>query len=221
MGGLFLLTFNIISRTVTFFGIMISSVVQKMSLISPILIGVLFYSENLSLLRITGIIAAVSAIIVINMPFDKGEDNQRKRTMWIYPFLTWLLSSVIDAAFFIIGKTSGKEQSSLFLVILFGTAAILGILFFLIHQRKQETVFPLHIFPLGILLGVPNFMSIYYLMKTISQGWDASLIFPVNNVGIISFSMLGALIIFKETTNKFKIAGIGLAIAAVLLITLS
>ncbi|MFN5790372.1 MAG: hypothetical protein ACK469_16570, partial [Bacteroidota bacterium] len=37
LGGLFIITFNIMSKTVTHFGIMISSVTQKMSLIAPIL----------------------------------------------------------------------------------------------------------------------------------------------------------------------------------------
>ena len=58
-------------------------------------------------------------------------------------------------------------------------------------------------------------------MKAIGQGWDASLMFPINNVGIIGLSMLGALLIFKESANKYKYIGIGLAIGAVVLITLS
>jgi multidrug transporter EmrE-like cation transporter len=64
-------------------------------------------------------------------------------------------------------------------------------------------------------------MSIHYLMKAIGQGWDASLMFPINNVGIIAISMLGALLIFKEKANKYKLMGITLAISAVLLIALS
>jgi multidrug transporter EmrE-like cation transporter len=44
--------------------------------------------------------------------------------------------------------------------------------------------------------------------------------FPINNVGIIAISMVGALLIFKEKANKFKLMGIALAISAVLLIAL-
>ncbi len=221
LGGLFILTFNIMSKTVTYFGIMISSVTQKMSLIAPIMIGVLFYAENLTFFRIIGIIAAMSAIIVINMPFHKDPDQKRKLIFWLYPLLTWLLSSIIDAAFYLLGKSTGSKQSAMFLAILFGTAATLGILFMIFQKIKNAVRIPWHIIPYGILLGIPNFMSIHYLMKAIGQGWDASLMFPINNVGIIAISMLGALLIFKEKANKYKLMGITLAISAVLLITLS
>jgi drug/metabolite transporter (DMT)-like permease len=220
LGGLFIITFNIMSKTVTHFGIMISSVTQKMSLIAPIMIGVLFYAENLTIFRIIGIIAAMSAIVVINMPFNKDPEQKRKLIFWLYPLLTLLLSSIIDAAFYLLGKSTGSKQSALFLAILFGTAATLGILFMIIHKIKNGLKIPWHIIPYGILLGVPNFMSIHYLMKAIGQGWDASLMFPINNVGIIAISMLGALLIFKEKANKFKLMGIALAISAVLLIAL-
>ena len=220
LGGLFILTFNIMSKTVTHFGIMISSVTQKMSLIAPIMIGVLFYAENLTIFRIIGIIAAMGAIVVINMPFNKDPEQKRKWIFWLYPLLTLLLSSIIDAAFYLLGKSTGSKQSAMFLATLFCTAATLGILLMIIQKIKNAERIPLHIIPYGILLGVPNFMSIHYLMKAIGQGWDASLMFPINNVGIIAISMVGALLIFKEKANKFKLMGIALAISAVLLIAL-
>lgn len=221
LGGLFIITFNIMSKTVTHFGIMISSVTQKMSLIAPIMIGILFYAENLTIFRIIGIIAAVSAIVVINMPFNKDAEQKRKWFFWLYPFLTWLLSSIIDAAFYFLGKSTEAKQSALFLAVLFGTAATLGAIYMIIQKIKYGRKIPWHILPFGVLLGVPNFMSIHYLMKAIGQGWDASLMFPINNVAIIAISMLGALIIFKEKANKYKLMGITLAISAVLLIALS
>lgn len=221
LGGLFIVTFNIMSKTVTHFGIMISSVTQKMSLIAPIMIGVLFYAENLTIYRIIGIIAAMGAIVVINMPFNKDPEQKRKWFFWLYPLLTWLLSSIIDAAFYLLGKSAESKQSALFLAVLFGTAATLGILYMTIQKIKYEKKIPWHIVPFGVLLGVPNFMSIHYLMKAIGQGWDASLMFPINNVAIIAISMLGALLIFKEKANKYKFMGVTLAISAVLLIALS
>jgi drug/metabolite transporter (DMT)-like permease len=221
LGGLFILTFNIMSKTVTYFGIMISSVTQKMSLIAPIMIGLLFYAENLTVFRIIGIIAAMGAIVVINMPFQKDQEQKRKWIFWLYPLLTWLLSSIIDAAFYLLGKSTESKQSALFLATLFGTAATLGILFMIIQKIKNAVSIPWHILPYGILLGIPNFMSIHYLMKAIGQGWDASLMFPINNVGIIAISMLGALLIFKEKADKYKLMGVTLAISAVLIIALS
>jgi uncharacterized membrane protein len=185
------------------------------------MIGVLFYAENLTIFRIIGIIAAMSAIVVINMPFNKDPEQKRKWILWLYPLLTWLLSSIIDSAFYLLGKSTGSNQSALFLAVLFGTAATLGFFFMIFHKIKNGLKIPWHILPFGITLGISNFMSIHYLMKAIGQGWDASLMFPINNVGIIAISMLGALLIFKEKANQYKLMGVALAISAVLLIALS
>jgi drug/metabolite transporter (DMT)-like permease len=220
LGGLFILTFNIISRTVTYFGIMISSVTQKMSLIAPIFFGVVYYAEQITFFRMLGILTAIGAIIMINMPFSAHKAEGKKLIYWIYPFLTWLLSSIIDTAFYVLGKSSAHQSSS-FLVVLFGTAAGLGLLKILYEILKNRRKIRFQMIPFGILLGILNFMSIHFLMKAIGAGWDAGIMFPINNVGIIGISMLGALFIFKEKAGKFKFIGIAMAITAVLLITLS
>lgn len=220
MGGLFIITFNIMSKSVTHFGIMISSVSQKMSLIAPILVGIIFYNENITIIRVLGIFLAITAIFVINMPFNNQSANKGQIRFILYPVLTWALSSIIDSVFYVIGKNTGKDQSSLFLSTLFGSAAFLGLGFLLISRFKEKEKIPMHIFPYGILLGTLNFSSIHFLMKAISQGWEASVMFPINNVGIIAISMIGALLLFKEPTNKYKYLGVALAISAVLMITL-
>jgi uncharacterized membrane protein len=72
----------------------------------------------------------------------------------------------------------------------------------------------------GIVLGIPNFGSIYFILKMLEQGWEGSVFFPINNVGVILLSTAVALIIFKEQLSRLNIIGIVLAILGIVLISL-
>jgi len=71
----------------------------------------------------------------------------------------------------------------------------------------------------GIIIGVPNYFSIWCLGKVITayQG-NSSAIIPVNNMGIVLFSAVAAWAIFKEKLSLVNWVGIILACAAIALI---
>ena len=70
----------------------------------------------------------------------------------------------------------------------------------------------------GLILGIPNYGSIYFLLKTLNnENWDSSIVFPVNNIGIVCLSVLFALLIFKEKLSKANYLGLTLAILSIVL----
>ncbi|HMU04738.1 MAG TPA: EamA family transporter [Saprospiraceae bacterium] len=73
----------------------------------------------------------------------------------------------------------------------------------------------------GIGLGIPNFFSIYLLLLSLQQGWGGSVVFPVNNVGVLVMAAFFGIVLFKERLVPLRIAGFILAILAIILITLA
>ena len=65
-----------------------------------------------------------------------------------------------------------------------------------------------------------NFFSIYLLLLALQQGWGGSIVFPVNNVGILVVAAIFGLLIFREKLTSVKLAGFGLAILSIILITM-
>ena len=71
----------------------------------------------------------------------------------------------------------------------------------------------------GVLLGVPNYFSIVYLLKALStEGMESSTAFTLNNVGIVILSTLFGLFIFKEKLISKNWFGIIIAIVSIILI---
>ena len=71
----------------------------------------------------------------------------------------------------------------------------------------------------GIILGIPNYFSIYFFIKLLnSHIMNSSAIIPIANIGVVVCAALAALILFKERMNKANTIGLLLGIISILLI---
>ena len=74
----------------------------------------------------------------------------------------------------------------------------------------------------GIILGVPNYYSILFLIKALQiKGFESSTLFTINNVGIVVVSTIVGLILFKEKFSLKNKIGILLAITGIVLVALA
>jgi uncharacterized membrane protein len=68
---------------------------------------------------------------------------------------------------------------------------------------------------------VLNFFSLYFLVYALHHGWDGSVLFPVNNMGVLLLAALTGVLIFKEDLTLNKIIGFVLATGAIVLLAFS
>jgi drug/metabolite transporter (DMT)-like permease len=110
----------------------------------------------------------------------------------------------------------------LFSASIFSVAGLIGILVstYLIGAKKQ--VFQWKNVVGGICLGIPNYASMYYILKTLEyKGMQSSVVFPINNMGIIICSALVAATVFGEKLNRVNWLGIAISIFAIALIAIA
>jgi multidrug transporter EmrE-like cation transporter len=70
------------------------------------------------------------------------------------------------------------------------------------------------------MLGIPNYFSMYFLLKTLSAFHNTSaVVFPVNNIGILAASSLVSILFFKEKMNKLNWYGLLLSVVSIILIS--
>jgi len=108
-----------------------------------------------------------------------------------------------------------------FLIALFGSAALTGIVMQLFASDAiKRTKFQKELLA-GLILGLPNYGSIYFLVKVLNQpDWEASFIYPINNTGIVVLAGLMAMLFFKERMSKLNWWGLLFALCAIILISL-
>ncbi len=219
LGLLFILVFNIMAKSSQINGVGVTSVATKMSLVIPVLFAVLYYKDVLSLLQIVGILLALAAVYLASVP--KKELSIKRNHLWL-PLLVFLGSGIIDTSIkFIQEAHLNEEEYPIFSSIVFGSAAISGILFLSI--RSFQTLLNLNFKSVlgGIVLGIPNYFSIFFLLRALNtKSLNSASVFTINNVAIVLFSTLLGIILFKEQLSRKNLMGVGLAIISIILVAL-
>jgi uncharacterized membrane protein len=103
----------------------------------------------------------------------------------------------------------------------FLTAFVFGasLLAFQIFRGKQKLTFKNILW--GIALGIPNYLCMFFLLKTLGAFTEASIVLPINNIGIVLTTTLVGLIIFKEHLSKINWIGFLIAIASIIILSFS
>lgn len=214
----FILFFNVNAFTIQKVGMIITSVFQKLSLIAPFILGLLFFNESGSAPKYAAIVLTILAIVLINIPSEKTEAMTEAKKYWYWPLLVLFGSGLIECMLFYVQETGKVENAGIdFVTTLFFGAGCLGFLFMLVTRKLNVTWKDILA---GVMVGIPNFFTIYLLVKGLEMGWDGSVLFPVNNVGVIFFTAIIGILIFKEKLNKLNYAGLLLAIISVALISM-
>lgn len=215
LGVLFITIFNVMALTAQKNGLSVASVASKMSVIIPVLFGILIYNESVGFYKVIGIILALIAVILTSI--KPKSDVVLTKAIYL-PILLFLGSGVIDTS---INHFAPNGNKALFLAIIFGIAGIIGLLilsyktFILKHHFKLKSI------PFGIILGIVNYASIHYILKALRvDGFESSSVFTINNVAIVAVSTLAGLILFKERISGKNWLGVLLAVISIALVTL-
>ncbi len=217
LGMLFILVFNLMAATAQKVGVSVASVATKMSLVIPVLFGVAIYKEELGPLKVLGIVLALAAVYFVSA---KDKSIRIRKASLLLPLSVFLGSGIIDTSIKYIQEFHVKAVDyPIFSATVFAAAALTGILFILIKSIKKPIKINFRNILGGIALGVPNYFSIYFLLKALQHdSLNSASVFTINNVAIVMFSTLLGIVLFKEHISIKNWSGIGLAVVSILLV---
>ena len=219
LGILFFVVFNLMARCSQEMGVSVASVATKMSLVIPVLAGVWIYHESLSATKVIGIFMALAAVYFASMKDDAVQFNARHL---ILPFLVFTGSGIIDVCIKYMEEFYVEaDEFPIFSGAAFASAAVSGITFLAIKNKGRRFGLRRKDIIGGICLGVPNFFSIYFLLRALQNPQlNSASIFTVNNVAIVMLTTLLGIVIFKEKVTKKNWGGILLAVVSIILVAL-
>lgn len=220
LGLTFIITFNLIAATVQLFGITITTLMQKMSVLIVVVYSIFAFHESVNTLRIAGFIAGFLAIFLIT---GRPKVKHKTSSKWLFalPIIVFFTGGFIDSLFVYFSRTkltSGNED--LFAALLFGIAGLLGLFIVMYHMLVLRKRYAWRDVLGGIVLGIPNFFTVFFLQKMLTSDMDGSVIFPIHNIAILILSAFVSFLLFSERFTKMKIIGILLAVAAIVFLSL-
>mgnify|MGYP001487240112 FL=1 len=180
-----------------------------MSLIIPVLLTFLLQKNfNTSLFKIIGIFIGLLSVYFI---FKKDEKIKKPISISVLLFFG---SGIVDASIdYIRSYLLLIDEYILFIATIFFTAFIIGLLQIIYHKHSIKIKNILA----GIVLGIPNYFSIYFVLKAL-ENLGAITVFSSLNIGVVLISSILSALYYKEDISKINWFGILLACTSILLI---
>jgi drug/metabolite transporter (DMT)-like permease len=201
-------------------GIAVASITTKVSLVIPVILAVFLYGDTMPGLKIAGI---TTAIIAVFLSFYKGSRlvAQRGDGVLVLPIVVFIGTGVIDTLIkYAQARYLDAHEFGIYISYLFLVASVTGLIWFIVECYFKKRKLHSKSLLAGVFLGIPNYYSIFFLLQTFEHsGLESSVIFPINNIGIVLVSVLCALLLFKEKLNSYNVGGIFLAAISIVLVS--
>lgn len=227
LGVLFITMFRLIGQSVLKVGVSTTSVATKMSVIIPILFTVAIEtSDTLTPIKTSGIVLALIAVFLTSYKPERGRIQISTSLLPLLIFIgIGILDSLIKYAQF---RYVSNDINPIFSGVTFSVAGITGILLLPFNRNAAKDLMSVKTWIFGMILGLANFGSMYFFIKAlnhidISTGKQVqgSIIFGVNNIGIVTLGVIIGYLLFKERPTKLNWFGIAISILAIVVLTFS
>lgn len=216
IGFLFVVMFFLIGNSTLKAGMVVTTLATRMSMVFPIFFSMFFFDEQVSLVRLLKIALTLLAVI---LAIYQKPDKAIKRAAVFIPFILFVGSGSVDT----LVKTAQHlfvpdNEIPIFSLVLFATSFVAALLA-LIVKKPQKTIFSRSSIQMGIGLGIANWGSLFFIMKALNYSrLDSSLVFGVNNLAIVSLSLILGYFVFSEKLSRVNIAGIILSVLSIILL---
>lgn len=217
LGLLFIVLFYLIAITTQRISVAVATIATKMSIVIPVVAAVPLYGDSMPILKVIGIVLALTGVVLASWT---KQQMKLGPLLFILPAILFAGNGSIDLVLkYVQHHHLGHESPTQFSSMIFGTAGAIGILALIAGLALGKIKLRSRNVLAGIVLGLPNFGSIYFLLKALANSsMQSSEIFPLNNMGVVLFSALGAALFFGEKGNLLNRIGVVVSIAAIALI---
>jgi drug/metabolite transporter (DMT)-like permease len=166
-------------------------------------------------------LVAVMFTLYPSKTFDKKESKKKLAIgAVILPLVVFLATGLLDSLVKYVEQNFLNEaNNNEYLVTAFTVAFMAGFIFLIAGLVSRQLHFQAKAILAGILIGIPNYFSIWCLMKVLKMySRHSSVVIPVTNMGIVLVSALVAAFVYKEHLKRINWVGIVLSILAICMI---
>lgn len=221
IGLLFILVFILTGITAQRNGMATSSIASKMSMVIPITIGIVVYNDSMDAQKGVGLALAIPALLLTIEPSSKDSSSPMNRQSWLLPILLFLGAGLVDSAIkFAQHQLMDDTNDYLIISMIFASAGLFGLIKLAYDTVKGKEPLKWVSFWGGLLLGSVNFCSLYFLVRCLDHpGAESSYVFATVNVGVVLFSFVLGMLVFKERPSTRKFLGLAFALASICILT--
>jgi drug/metabolite transporter (DMT)-like permease len=234
MGAVYFTAYFLVIRAIRMVGASATSVVAVLSILFPIVLAAIFFSERPTPLQSIGIGLALGSLVLVGRSKQAPVTNTKPASLKKHlseshspetdiSVAAWIVPLVLATFFFLCGlnrvaqdlfkHVSHPDHRPAFCLAAFTIASIPSFYVLLLRKRwptAMET-------GIGFLLGLSNVLQTYFMLRSLEHlaGYIA---FTIASGGTIVFTTMMAVGLMGERINRKTQIGIGLAVVALVML---
>ena len=215
-GFWFIFTYLLMTASTQRSGVTVTSLSSKISVVLPILAGVIMLGEKLNFVATLGIVLALVALILVIG--GRGGTGEKHGKSWLLPACIFFGTGTGDILMKITERQNTGDDLGFMIAFIYFIALLFGVIIVIYDLVKGKSKWQWKSALGGIGLGVINFFStssVYHAMRH----FDNVVLFPIYNIGVVSLTALIGWLCFKEKLTWKNYLGLVIAVIAVILIT--
>ncbi len=214
-GICFVVAFFAYMKSVRTVGMSLATLVVRLSIVLPLIFSAVFYTEIPTVFQWFGIILTLFTLILFSTSIRRDRTKEYTPEGIFYLFLMFVVLGLNDFSMKVFREWQPSGDRGLFLLVLFGMATLFS---GMLIVYKKRTIYSRDVVR-GAVLGVPNLFSTYFLIAAL-RALPGIVVYPLVNVSIVVLTALGGLVIWREHLNKMGWFSLGLAIVAILFLSM-
>ena len=227
-GFWFIFTYLLMTASTQRSGVTVTSLSSKLSVVLPILAGVIMFGERLNFVATLGIVLALVALVLVvggrNNKMADGRDAMNRvctgGNKWIItllPIFIFFGTGTGDILMKITEQQNSGDDLGFMIAFIYFVALVFGVIIVVYDLVRGKSKWQWKSALGGVGLGVINFFStssVYHAMRY----FDNVVLFPIYNIGVVSLTALVGWLFFKEKLTLKNYIGLIIAVIAVILI---
>ena len=222
-GFWFIFTYLLMTSSTQRSGVTVTSLSSKLSVVLPILAGVVWLGEKLNFVASAGIVLAlVALVLVVGGRKNKGDvsGNVSTKNGWLVgllPIFIFFGTGTGDILMKITEQQHTGGDMGFMIAFIYFVALVFGVIIVIWDIARKKSRWQWKSAFGGIGLGVINYFSTYCVYNSMRY-FDNVVLFPIYNIGVVSLTALVGWLFFKEKLTLKNYIGLVIAVIAVILI---
>lgn len=187
------------SKSVSLSGAALSTVSSRLSVLVPIILSIIFFSDLPNTYQVFGLILTLVTIILFYFSIRNNTAKKQKNNKFFYLISILLGIGVADFFMKVFLENWAASNKPWFLFWIFFFSFLITVSLTI----KKKVQFNKSTLVLGIIMGIPNIFSSYFLLEALSS-YSAVFVYPFVNISIIIFTSIIVKVIWKEEWNSYS-----------------
>ena len=213
LGVFFVVSFFAFARAVGAAGTALATVSSRLSVVVPLVLSVFIFAEYPSVFQIFGFVFTAVTIALFYKSLRTNQTGELSFKSYLYLMIVLVGIGINDFCMKVFQEWRMDTEKPFFLFSIFTSAFFVtaGII------KQRRIVIEKKVVIRGFILGVPNIFSSYFLLAALAE-LEGIIVYPVVNIGVIIFTTILAMLIWKERLNIYGAAALIAGIAAIILL---